>query len=414
MSEKAEAQERDIDKQVASDNQASDASGASEASASNLPESASETKSKESEPVSESKPAATEGDESSGDGAPNAENQAIKELDQDAQALTSSSKEEADAAVAVDSPENPVEESAKDSSSKPVQEAVSARSDADGPEDSSVSESVQLAQTERSPASLPEPTSISESPIQEASTAPASDAVQLLESTETDSASSSHPRAKVEVDLPSFPEVKHHIPAEAVPTEAAFRSENFGRDEVRHLLVPVKPFNRLVGCLIVIFSASSLLYMFLTPGPRIRAQGMHTVALPEAGAYVLSFHGEITDPYGWTKDGRYRRALSIEVEPLDKGQIVEKITPIKDMSGGTYFTVGEYQFNLPGKYKVTVQWEPVEDRAKGQIFFEKDPVERFFLKWILGIAGTIAFFYSIGVPLSTRAAISTLDKPQKS
>ena len=59
---------------------------------------------------------------------------------------------------------------------------------------------------------------------------------------------------------------------------------NFGKDEIRTLLVPVSPFNRLIACIIVIFSSSILGYIILKTPAGLNAQGMHTIDLPEPGA----------------------------------------------------------------------------------------------------------------------------------
>ncbi|MBX9668688.1 MAG: hypothetical protein K2X93_13765 [Candidatus Obscuribacterales bacterium] len=417
MSEKAEAKEGEMNQDAASDNQAQSDSGAADARAPKALDNSSEAQSQESEPVTavesgkvtESKLANLDAQTAVDDA------QAVDtaQIAPSAQSSEGIGKEESSNST----PQSPVSTAPSAQSASTVVSVRENVSEAVAPVSVSNQNGVGDAIATAAPQASSTPSgnvSIQEiaSSIVPSSTQSQQEATGLSTQSASDATISVTSSAPLEIDLPNFPQAKHHIPAEAVPTEAAFKSENFGRDEVRHLLVPVKPFNRLVACSIVICCFSFLVHMLLTPGPRIRAQGLHILTLPEPGTYVFSFHGDISDPYGWTADGKYRRALVIDVEPLDKGQIVEKITPIKDMSGGTYFTVGEYQFNLPGKYQVTVQWEPVEDRVKGMIYIEKDPVERFFLKWILGIIGTISFFYMLGVPLSTRSAISTLEQPK--
>jgi hypothetical protein len=190
-------------------------------------------------------------------------------------------------------------------------------------------------------------------------------------------------------------------PQSAEPVLVEEGSENFGKVEIQTLLVPVRPLYRLIAVVIVITCYSVILHMFLNPPPSVNALGMHRVTLSEAGSYLLFFKGKIDDPYGWSKDGRFRMSLDIELEPLEPGQKVDKIEPIRDISGANVFSVAEYEVNQPGQYSLWVKWNK-QDRCEGRIYLEKDPVEKFFLKWALGIAGTIAFFYSLGIPLSTR------------
>ena len=187
---------------------------------------------------------------------------------------------------------------------------------------------------------------------------------------------------------------------------------NFGKDEIRTLLVPVSPFNRLIACIIVIFSSSILGYIILKTPAGLNAQGMHTIDLPEPGAYVFFFRGDTQDPYGWSEHGRFRESLEIDMEPVEPNQkvekVVEKVSPIKDLSGANFFSVAEFEVNQPGKYNVWIKWNDPNAKCIGKIRYEKDPVETFFFKWALGIVGTIAFFYMVGIPMTTRKAQSTL------
>lgn len=187
---------------------------------------------------------------------------------------------------------------------------------------------------------------------------------------------------------------------------------NFGKDEIRTLLVPVSPFNRLIACIIVIFSSSILGYIILKTPAGLNAQGMHTIDLPEPGAYVFFFRGDTQDPYGWSEHGRFRESLEIDMEPVEPNQkvekVVEKVSPIKDLSGANFFSVAEFEVNQPGKYNVWIKWNDPNAKCIGKIRYEKDPVETFFFKWALGIVGTIAFFYMVGIPMTTRKAQTTL------
>ncbi len=183
---------------------------------------------------------------------------------------------------------------------------------------------------------------------------------------------------------------------------------NFAKDEITTLLVPVSPFHRLVACVIVIFTYSILGFMILKTPAGINAQGMHTVDLADAGAYVFIFRGDTQDPYAWGVDGRFRKSLEIEMEPVEPNQRVVKVEPIKDLSGAGFFTVAEFEINQPGTYNVWIKWNDPNSKCKGKIQIEKDPVETFFFKWVLGIVGTIALIYMIGIPMTTKKAQATL------
>jgi len=194
----------------------------------------------------------------------------------------------------------------------------------------------------------------------------------------------------------------------APPTVAQEDLLNFKKDEIRTLLVPVKPFNRMISCIIVIVTFSILGYTVLKTPAGLNAQGMHTIDLPDAGDYVFFFRGDIQDAYGWKEDGRFRQSLQIDMEPIEPFQKVEKIEPIKDLSGAGFFTVAEFEVNQPGNYNLWIKWNDPSAKCMGKIHYEKDPVEIFFFKWALGIVGTIAFFYMVGIPMTTRKAQSTL------
>jgi len=189
---------------------------------------------------------------------------------------------------------------------------------------------------------------------------------------------------------------------------AAFGAENFSKNEIKTLLVPVKPFHRLIACSIVIVCYSFLGYLFLNGPVAVNAHGLHTVDLPEAGDYVLIFKGDTQDAYGWTIDGRFRNSLEIDMEPIEPEQRVEKVEPIKDLSGADFFSVAEYEVNQPGKYNLWVKWNDPNNRCKGKITLEKDPVEKFIFKWVVGIIGTLALIFMCGIPMTTSKAQSTL------
>lgn len=188
-----------------------------------------------------------------------------------------------------------------------------------------------------------------------------------------------------------------------------FRSENFSKNEIKTLLVPVKPLHRLIACMIVIVCYSFLGYLYLNGPVAVNAHGLHTIDLPEAGDYLLIFKGDIRDAYGWTVDGRFRNSLEIDMEPVEPEQRVEKIEPIKDMSGADFFSVAEYEINQPGTYNLWVKWNDPEARCKGKISLEKDPVEKFIFKWAVGIIGTLALIFMCGIPMTTSKAQSTLE-----
>ncbi|MBX3075482.1 hypothetical protein KF913_16240 [Candidatus Obscuribacterales bacterium] len=189
---------------------------------------------------------------------------------------------------------------------------------------------------------------------------------------------------------------------------AAFGAENFSKNEIKTLLVPVNPFHRLIACSIVIVCYSFLGYLFLNGPVAVNAHGLHTVDLPEAGDYVLIFKGDTQDAYGWTIDGRFRNSLEIDMEPIEPEQRVEKVEPIKDLSGADFFSVAEYEVNQPGKYNLWVKWNDPNNRCKGKITLEKDPVEKFIFKWVVGIIGTLALIFMCGIPMTTSKAQSTL------
>ena len=189
---------------------------------------------------------------------------------------------------------------------------------------------------------------------------------------------------------------------------AAFGAENFSKSEIKTLLVPVNPFHRLIACSIVIVCYSFLGYLFLNGPVAVNAHGLHTVDLPEAGDYVLIFKGDTQDAYGWTIDGRFRNSLEIDMEPIEPEQRVEKVEPIKDLSGADFFSVAEYEVNQPGKYNLWVKWNDPNNRCKGKITLEKDPVEKFIFKWVVGIIGTLALIFMCGIPMTTSKAQSTL------
>lgn len=188
-----------------------------------------------------------------------------------------------------------------------------------------------------------------------------------------------------------------------------FRSENFSKNEIKTLLVPVNPLHRLIACVIVITCYSFLGYLYLNGPVAVNAHGLHTIDLPEAGDYLLIFKGDIQDAYGWTVDGRFRNSLEIDMEPVEPEQRVEKIEPIKDMSGADFFSVAEYEVNQPGTYNLWVKWNDPAARCKGKISLEKDPVEKFIFKWAVGIIGTLALIYMCGIPMTTSKAQSTLE-----
>jgi hypothetical protein len=187
-----------------------------------------------------------------------------------------------------------------------------------------------------------------------------------------------------------------------------FGSENFSKAEIRTLFVPVKPFHRLIACSVVIVCYSFLGYLFLNGPVSVNAHGLHTVDLPEAGDYLLIFKGDTQDAYGWTIDGRFRNSLEIDMEPIEPEQRVDKVEPIKDLSGADFFSVAEYEVNQPGKYNLWVKWNDPANRCKGKITLEKDPVEKFVFKWVVGIIGTLALIFMCGIPMTTSKAQSTL------
>ncbi|MDZ4834863.1 MAG: hypothetical protein SGJ27_13880 [Candidatus Melainabacteria bacterium] len=215
-------------------------------------------------------------------------------------------------------------------------------------------------------------------------------------SSSMDTASISAPQA-----APALPEMS-----------ASMKAENFARDEIRTLLVPVPPFNRLVSCTLAIFCWSILAFIILKTPAGVNAQGMYTIDLPDAGSYVFFFRGDTQDAYGWTIDGRFRNSLRIDMEPIEPHQTVTpQVTPIekfKDLSGANFFSVAEFEVNQPGKYNLWIKWNNPDAKCRGKITYEKDPVETFFFKWALGIVGTIAFFYMLGIPMTTRKAQATL------
>jgi hypothetical protein len=212
----------------------------------------------------------------------------------------------------------------------------------------------------------------------------------------TDTAATSAPQAS-----PAQPEMS-----------AAMKAENFARDEIRTLLVPVPPFNRLVACSLAIFCWSILGFIILKTPAGVNAQGMYTIDLPDAGSYVFFFRGDTQDAYGWTVDGRFRNSLRIDMDPVEPHQTVTPlVTPVenfKDLAGANFFSVAEFEVNQPGKYNLWIKWNNPDAKCRGKITYEKDPVETFFFKWALGIVGTIAIFYMMGIPMTTRKAQATL------
>jgi hypothetical protein len=230
--------------------------------------------------------------------------------------------------------------------------------------------------------------------------------------------SAADPQTIVADSSPTLTEEKDAEPA-ASPTKGdyvsapEFRSENFQKSEIKTLLVPVSPFHRLIAFCIVLVCYATLGYIALNGPPSVNAHGMHVVDLPEPGAYVLIFKGDLQDPFGWTVDGRFRNSLEILMEPIEPDQRVEKIEPIKDLSGADFFSVAEFEVNQPGKYNLFIKWNDPKNRCKGKITLEKDPVEKFFFKWVMGIIGTIALFFMCGIPMTTQKAQSTLLPAQK-
>lgn len=236
-----------------------------------------------------------------------------------------------------------------------------------------------------------------------------SSATDVAETPSTGTSSNVGIAEKSEVKLSESTVQESKTPHQTLAREEAPKLDvNFAKDEIRTLLVPVPPFNRLIACIIVIFSSSILGYIILKTPAGLNAQGMHTIDLPEAGGYVFFFRGDTQDAYGWGEHGRFRESLEIDMEPVESYQQVEKIEPIKDLSGAGFFSVAEFEVNQPGKYNVWIKWNDPNAKCIGKIRYEKDPVETFFFKWALGIVGTIAFFYMLGIPMTTRKAQSTL------
>lgn len=257
-----------------------------------------------------------------------------------------------------------------------------------------VQEHVQEPAQELAPEAVQEPV---QEPTQESSQAQLNEEPQEMAQEVANQASPEPPQEK-KGDYTSAPE---------------FRSENFSKNEIKTFLVPVSPFHRLIAASIVIVSYSILAYLTLNAPPSVNAHGLHAVDLPEPGAYVLIFKGDLQDPYGWTVDGRFRNSLEIEMEPIEPEQKVEKIEPFKDLSGADFFSVAEYEVNRPGTYNLWVKWLDPKNQCKGRITLEKDPVERFIFKWATGIVGTIALFFMCGIPMTTSKAQATLpsEKP---
>src|SRR5579885_1059882 len=193
--------------------------------------------------------------------------------------------------------------------------------------------------------------------------------------------------------------------APAASSEVGF---NFSRDEVKTLLVPVPPLKRLIGIVITLACFGTLAYISFQPPIISPIGGVHTIEIPEPGTYVTMFKGKIEDPFGWVPEGRFRRSLKIEVQPVFENQGVTRIKPFKNISAPNCFSVAEFDINAAGKYLCWSEWQEPNESCPGQLYFEKDPVELFMIKWAVGILGTLAFFYSLGVPMSSRAAQSTL------
>lgn len=183
---------------------------------------------------------------------------------------------------------------------------------------------------------------------------------------------------------------------------------NFKKDEIRTLLVPVSPFHRLVACSIVIVTYSILGYITLKTPQGLSAQGLHTIDLPDAGSWVFFFKGDTQDANEWSAKGRFRKSLEIELAPVEPQQIVTPVPKIKDLSGTGFVSVAEFEVNQPGEYNLWIKWNDPASKCTGKIQYEKDPVETFFFKWALGIVGTIALFYMVGIPMTTRKAQTTL------
>jgi len=295
---------------------------------------------------------------------------------------------------------------------------------AESSESSELSESSAPSQPSQSSATTPETQDAVPEPSPAPSAAPSVEPTAAGSATpsspvetETATAKSQTSTATATVDSPTATLTEKTAQPAAAPTivktdeRGEFGKENFGKDEIRTLLVPVKPFHRLIACVIVLLCYSWLGFIILKGVPTVNAHGLHEIDLPEPGAYVLFFRGDLIDAYGWAKDGRFRNSLEIDMEPIEPFQKVTKVEPFKDISGANFFTVAEFEINQPGKYNLWIKWNKPQDRCKGKIYLEKDPVEKFFFKWALGIIGTIALFFMIGVPMTTQKAQSTL--PQK-